>query len=339
MKKIIVILLCMALCCAGVFAASAAGDTYVVAGSEKLCNGELWAATSDVNTMTANANGIYSIIFYNIQPGNYEFKIVKNGGEWIGDPDNWGNNYAITVKKACDVTITYDPSTGYATAKGSGVGAAEAPEISVMSIRGEGLGILDWNTGVAMDKVSDGVYEYTFHNLSGVTLVIKFAANGNWEDYNFGGAFTASGEETGAVWSGENISIPVNSAVDVTVRLDVRHLDYTSKQGATFTITFSAPATAPDVETEPAEPETEPAVTGTQPAGSDQQTEATDFTVTVEDESPKPTESVDESAEPSGGQKDDASASGSRSGLIVGIVVAVVAVAAVVMALVLRKKK
>lgn len=343
MKKITAFLLCLAICCALLTVVGAAGDTYVVAGSEKLCNGELWAATSDVNTMSANSDGTYSIIFYNIQPGNYEFKIVKNGSEWLGDPDNWGNNYAITVKKTCDVTITFDPYTGYAVAKGNGVGAAEAPEISVMSIRGEGLSILDWNTGVAMEKISDGVYEYTFHNLSNVTLTIKFAANGNWEDYNFGGAFTSSGEKTGAVWSGENIVVPVTDAADVTVRLDVKDLDYTSKQGASFTITFSAPTVAPDVDTQPTEPETEPTQPETQPqtppeTQPDQQPEATEGTEPQGGNAPKPTESTSKDPAPTEGQKDDTTG-GNRTGLIIGIVVAVVAVIAVVIVLVLRKKK
>lgn len=291
MKKMLALILCLALCCALASTAAATGDVYVVAGSAALCNNENWAATSVANTMKENADGTYSITFSNIQPGNYEFKIVRNGAEWLGDPDNWSQNYAITVKSVCDVTITYDPYTGYAKATGQGVTAAEAPDIKVMSIRGEGLAELDWNNGIAMTKVGEGVYEYTFKALKDATLSIKFAANGNWEDYNFGGSFVDSGEMCEAVWSGENISIIVSGTFDVKIRLDLSSLDYTTKQGAFFVITYTPASAQEPTPTEPSVTETtatEPAPTT--PSATEPGTSNTDPLPTEGGNTPAPTD-------------------------------------------------
>lgn len=259
MKKLLAVLMCLALCCgAAAMTAFADGDTYVVAGESGLCNGEYWAATSTANTMTANADGTYSLTVYNVQPGNYQFKIVKNGSEWIGNPDDWGNNYSFGVSSACTVTITYDPATGYATVSGSGIGVAVAPEITVMSIRGEGHADLDWDNGIAMTKVSEGVYEYTFASLENVELSIKFAANGNWNDYNFGGTYGGSGVVNNAEWSGSNIAVSVGEASSVTIRLDLTGLNYENKQGATFTVTvtpLSGGNAGGEETTQPTEPE------------------------------------------------------------------------------------
>ena len=346
MKKLIAIFVCLALLCAGVMAVSAAGDTYVVAGSDGLCNGETWAATSDVNTMTENADGTYSLTVKNVQPGNYEFKIVKNGSEWLGDPDNWSQNYSLTIKTACDVTITYNPTTGYAKATGTGVTAAVAPAISVMSIRGEGLPTLNWDNGIPMELVSDGIYEYTFEDLTDANLFIKFAANGNWNDYNFGGAFTNSGEATGAVWSGENIAISVSGTYDVIVRLDLRNLDYSTKQGATFTITFEKAAveeTQP-TPTEPAPTEpapTEPAPTTpapTEPAPTEPASTEPAPTVPAATES-APTHPTDIEPAPQPTQPQQGQPGDDDGGFPIALIVVIIGVVLVVGILVARKAR
>lgn len=330
MKRLFAVLLCLVLCFSiTAVAVQAAGDTYVVAGSDQLCNGELWAASSDVNTMKAKSNGTYSLVLKNVPVGNYEFKIVKNGSEWIGDPDNWGNNYSLSVKKSCDVTITYDPATGYATASGSGVGDAVAPDISVMGIRGEGLDILDWGTDIVMEKVKDSVYEYTFQGLSAATLSIKFAANGNWDDYNFGGSFEGSGVKTNAAWFGENITFAVEELSDVTVRLDLTSLDYSTKQGATYTITVTP---VPE-ETEATEATTEPVAT--EPSQTDA-TETVDEPVETDPENADGTQTGGAEATEPVPEEDG---NDSNTGLIIGIAAAVLAAAAVIVCVILKKKK
>lgn len=83
-------------------------DTYVVAGVAGLCGSE-WNATDEANKMTEN-NGVYSITYSNVAAGEYELKVVKNGGTWIGGAD--GNNVWFSVSEACDVTVTYSEADG-----------------------------------------------------------------------------------------------------------------------------------------------------------------------------------------------------------------------------------
>lgn len=83
-------------------------DTYVVAGVADLCGSE-WSATDENNKMTEN-DGVYSITYTGVAPGNYELKVVKNGATWIGDAS--GNNVSFTVTEECDVTVTYSEDGG-----------------------------------------------------------------------------------------------------------------------------------------------------------------------------------------------------------------------------------
>ena len=246
MQKLLAIVLCLAMCL-GILAmtVTAANDTYVVAGSSGLCNGENWAASSTKNKMTANADGTYSLTIANVKAGNYEFKIVQNGSTWHGDPANGGQNYKITVASACNVTITFNPKNKTATASGDGIGAVTAPAINYMAIRGSGANLSWEKDNAKMTKVSEGIYEYTFKSLKG-TVEMKFAANGNWDDYNFGGTFKSSGTETAAAWNGGNIKFTTTEATDVVVRLNLTKLNYAKGTGATFTVTFKS-----DVEPEP----------------------------------------------------------------------------------------
>jgi hypothetical protein len=246
MKKLLAIVLCLAMCL-GILAvtASAANDTYVVAGSSGLCNGQNWVGNSTKNKMTANADGTYSLTIPNVKAGNYEFKIVQNGSTWHGDPANGGQNYKLAVATACDVTITFNPKNRTATASGNGIGEVTAPAINYMAIRGSGANLSWEQDNVKMTKVSEGIYEYTFKSLKG-KVEMKFAANGNWEDYNLGGTFKSSGTETAAAWNGGNITFTTTEATDVVVRLNLTKLNYAKGTGATFTVTFKS-----DVEPEP----------------------------------------------------------------------------------------
>ena len=84
-------------------------DRYVVAGSAGLCGSE-WAAADEANQMTEVSDGVYAITYKNVDAGDYELKVVKNGTQWIGGSD--GNNVKITVSEACDVTVTYSEANG-----------------------------------------------------------------------------------------------------------------------------------------------------------------------------------------------------------------------------------
>lgn len=242
MRKLLAMVLCLAMCL-GVLAmtASAAGD-YYVAGTEGLC-GVGWDPGAAANKMTANGDGTYSKVFENVPAGTHEFKITA--GSWDtnwGDGGQNGGNWVFKLDNACDVKITFDPATGLATVEADAQGEVSAPEIKVMCLKGEGVDGLDWNIeneSIAMTKASEGVYKYTFKNLSDVSFEFKFAANGNWTDYNFGGTYTNSGEETEAVWNSSNIVVNVTGTADVTIKLDLTGFDYATKTGATFTVTVT----------------------------------------------------------------------------------------------------
>ena len=69
-------------------------ESWVVAGSSGLCNGENWAATSTKNKMTWDAaNSRFVMEYTNVKAGTYEFKCVKGGSSWYPS-----SNVKITVK-------------------------------------------------------------------------------------------------------------------------------------------------------------------------------------------------------------------------------------------------
>lgn len=124
-----------------------------------------------------------------------------------------------------------------------------APEIAYMEILGAGLEGITWNPGgsVRMEEVSDGVYSVTFRDVpAGEGYTIKFAANGNWSDYNFGGSFTALGQATDAAWNSSDITFSLAEATDLTITLDLTGFSYSTKSGAKFTITAGTEQPQPD---------------------------------------------------------------------------------------------
>jgi hypothetical protein len=219
--------------------------TVVVAGSAGLCNGMEWDVNASANLMTDKGNGNYTWTAYNIPAGYYEFKVVDTGN-WIGDPNatNEFKNYVIELQETQNVTITYNKATGSVSVSKSaptenpnpGDSAVTAPEIVTMTVRGEGVEGLDWENGVTMEEIMEGFYEFTFENVSNTTLKIKFAANGNWDDYNFGGSYQGTGITSDAAWFGDNIEVQVGENANVCVQLDLSQFNYASKQGATFAI-------------------------------------------------------------------------------------------------------
>lgn len=238
MKKLLAVVLCLVLCM-GVLALSVfAEDYYVVAGDQGLC-GTNWDPSNAANAMTKSGD-LYTKTFSNVQPGNYGFKVTN--GSW---DQCWpGQNFDITVSTACDVTITFNPATSEIKVSGSGVAIAGEPVIEVMRIVGSGIDDLgNWdpaNSPAVMTKTADRLYEYTFAGLENVSLMFKFVANGGWS-YNFGGAYGGSGVVTDAWWnSGTNIEVSVTEKSDVKVELDLRAFDYSTKNGAKFTVTVTA---------------------------------------------------------------------------------------------------
>ena len=227
------------------------GDTYVVAGCAELC-GETWAAVSDANTMTANADGTYTKVYPSVPVGqSYQFKVVKNGTEWIGDSS--GNNISFNVSAVCDVTITFNPADKSITVTGDGVNFEQVTSFDSIHAVGNGSGNWlngkNWDvTANAMTETSTGIYEITFQKVAAGKYEFKFAANGSWAD-NWG---QGTGNE--ALYNSQtNYSLELTAVSDVTLKLDLTGYDYTAKTGATYAVTVVESETEPDPE-EPEEP-------------------------------------------------------------------------------------
>ena len=81
-----------------------------------------WDPANDAGRMEPVFDG-YEATFLNVQPGDYELKITKNGS-WT---DSWGENgmnYCFTVAQPCDVTVTFkliDDIVGIISVSGNGV--------------------------------------------------------------------------------------------------------------------------------------------------------------------------------------------------------------------------
>jgi hypothetical protein len=217
-------------------------DTYVVAGNLAAIFGTAWDATNEYNKMTKNADGTYSMSYTVEQAySGVQLKVVKNGSEWYGDAN--GNNVTFNLTGAGEFTVTYNPTTNEVTVTGDNVQSVTFEYTDVYAV-GNGSG--NWLNGKLWDqaaaenkmtKVSDGVFEITYQNVpAGGPYQVKFAFDGSWT-YNFGGTFATFNEATDAVWDGGNIEFNLANAGDVTLRLDLTGFDFSTKQGAKFTIT------------------------------------------------------------------------------------------------------
>ena len=227
--------------------ATAPASTYIVAGTENLC-GSNWDGSDTNNEMLQNSDGTYSKTYENVDAiGEVQVKVVEHqdGVEdaiWHGYPGDY--NVAKIVSSPCDVTVTYNPETGEITLTGAGV---EDKKFEVDAMRAVGNGDGTWLNGAnwavdddanKMEEIADNVYQIKYEDVEEFdTYQVKFAANGSWND-NWGGVFTASGEETDAVYnSSDNITFAVEyELADVTLTIDLTNFNATTKEGAKFRI-------------------------------------------------------------------------------------------------------
>ena len=241
MKRTITILLAMLLCLNLAVTAFGA-DTCIVAGCAALCGSE-WQPDDPNNAMTLKGN-VFEKVYHNVPVGSYEFKTVYNGA-WLE-----GANLAFAVVTACDVTITYDPTTGVAAYSGSGIGKATV-QVTDIYVAGEAgdtasgwLNGESWNAAAVANKAIytvDGVYSLYMKDIPAGTYAFKFAADGAWTQ-NWGGAFGQFNTPTDAISNGDNISFTLTEKHHVTLTLDL------TGDSAKFTVTLDgkAPVPAPD---------------------------------------------------------------------------------------------
>ena len=275
-----------------VMSVSAAGDTYFVSGCEEL-TGYKWAtteATCGDNVMTANGDGNYEKVFTNVAVGNgYQFKVVKNDGEeWIGIGDGYEQNFTFNVKTACDVTVTFNPTTKEINVTGDGIDIPKDLVIDHVTAVGNGFGewlhAKDWKVDADVNNLtetSEGskVYQITYENLDVYeNYQFKFAANSSWAD-NWG--LPESGgaplnEWFDLTYNGQDMIIDTDEAgyddgYDIVLTLDLSNFSYATKQGARCKIDI----VTGDKPTEPAteEPTTVAAPTTVAPTTAAPETE------------------------------------------------------------------
>lgn len=152
-----------------------------------------WSDT-DANKMTL-VDGNY-VFKKTLAPASYEYKVHSSLNKWIPD----GDNLKVTVETECEVTFTYNPTTGEVTATGTGV--ANSTE------KFEGYFVLgtmnNWTTlsEYKMSEVGDGY-----------TLTINMEV-GNYE-------FKIKKEGAKVEWyPAENVKFEVVKAGKVTFSVD-----------------------------------------------------------------------------------------------------------------------
>ena len=232
-----------------------AGDVFTVAGTENFLGTE-WEAKPTVNVMTKGSDGVCKITVKNVKAVSgavYEVKVVefKNGDQnqaiWHGVPGT-GNNVDFGLKSDCDVTVTYNPSTGEIKVTGTGV-TDPSYKIDYVAVVGNGTAVpsfvngKNWDPTAASNKMTanSNVYEITYKNVaSNKDLEFKFAANGAWA-LNWGnGSAVTLGTPMDAYDGGENIKFNYKSSkstFDLTLKLDLTNWDADKKTGAKFTVT------------------------------------------------------------------------------------------------------
>ncbi len=231
--------------------------TYTVAGSAALC-GSTWDGTDVTNLMTQTGT-VYTKVYTDVALGEgYQIKIVRTNIDgtldWIGD--STGNNITFNVTKVCDVTVTFNPDTNEITVTGDGVAYVTTLDVEAVYAVGQGvenwLNGVTWDPGAAVNKmteVSENVYQITYSNLDPYPeYTFKFAANGSWAD-SWGGTLAELGVATPADYNGQNIIVDTTAydLAEVTITLDLTNFDYTTKSGATFTVTVTELVTEPEL--------------------------------------------------------------------------------------------
>ncbi len=231
----------------------APSDVYLVMGNDTSLFVTEWDSGNLDNQMTYS-NGVYSRTYTVTGPKkDISLKVVKASDE---EPEYFGNskgnNIIFDMTAAGTFTVTFDPNQTddpkVATVTGDYVKFNTSLTYDCVYAVGNGDG--DWLWGASwvtdyednlMEEVATDVWEIEYTEIPfGFNRQVKFAIDGSWT-YNFGGVFEGSGVVTPALFTGN----PPNIAFDtlyqsqtIKIQLDLRNFDFTTTEGATFTITL-----------------------------------------------------------------------------------------------------
>ncbi len=141
-------------------------DTYVVAGPSSIF-GSNWDGTASANTMDEGANGIYTLTLNGVNltaSTNYEYKIVKNGSQWIPDGDNLTFN--VPLNGSYNVLFTFDSSTNTCEVTYDLQNATGGETYTVAGSNTTILGS-EWGEGDTNNDMTlvNGVYQLTYNDV------------------------------------------------------------------------------------------------------------------------------------------------------------------------------
>ncbi len=256
MAMLLSVIMVLAIFPSSVFASAEAEIVYVVTGDEGLCSGA-WDFLDESNKMTV-ADGIYTKVFDSVEPGDYQFKVVRTDYdgilEFIGDEKD--NNICITVTETSEVTVTFDENTRKIEVTGEHV-SYTVKEVIINAVYAVGSGNGTWLNGIEWDhtaeenrmtEISERVYQIEYIGVSASDAYeFKFAANGSWDD-SWGCGDTAqleSGVTYYAEYGGQNfiLTVPEDNST-VTLTLDLSEFTY-ENGGAKITAAVKGPEEEP----------------------------------------------------------------------------------------------
>ena len=209
---------------------------YTVSGNTEEIFGAQWSKEiTEYNTMTKDGD-LYTITFKDVQPqygpnllDKIRFKVLAHNSngriDEYGDGKSFGMNYyynSFRVCKACDVTITFDPSTKDINITGDGVRTYDrnTERYYAYSMNCDTFGIDDRNDPYPLSNEmtlgEDGVYYVTFKNVQPQKNILI--------------NITAETAETIVGFTGYNYcGIDVTEPCDVTVYFSGRAFDDDSR--------------------------------------------------------------------------------------------------------------
>ena len=161
--------------------------TYTVAGDASLCGTE-WAPTDPSNDMTLS-DGIWSKTFTGVPAGEHFFKVVRNhswdDASWPERDGDNDNNYYLRLFGTANVTVSFDPSTGY-------IGTEVVYGNPSYTVAGDPVFGSTWDpTDTDNDMTADGDGKYVskaYRADSACTVKFKVVRNHSWDDASWPGS-------------------------------------------------------------------------------------------------------------------------------------------------------
>lgn len=140
-----------------------------------------WNPNSNAGLMEMYDDGLYEKWFYNVAPGDYEFRIVR-GTTWDHQWSDDGINYVQKITSFSNFYISFDLLTGTVSTKVEPVANG-----SVWRVVGNSEFFGDWDPafeGGRMTEAAPGVYQKTFYHVAPGEYEITVTADGCWPGTN-----------------------------------------------------------------------------------------------------------------------------------------------------------